>query len=137
MLKICECTQSDINEKFKVSTASEIGQKAPLFTKTANQFIVDKSTMPPKRTPTKVITPKSKKDKTPRVVMPEVRVRDSSVESTASVTAPSMPAGISPEFLAYIQMQDRIRAEEKQEANRLRAEEKQEAAELRAKYLHT
>ena len=88
--------------------------------------------MPPKRTPTKVITPKSKKDKTPKVIMPEVRVRDSSVESTASNTAPSMPAGISPDFLAYIQMQDRIRAEEKQEANRLRAEEKQEAAELRA-----
>ena len=66
--------------------------------------------MPPKRTPVKGAkdaTPKSKKDKTPRVIMPEVRVRDSSIESTASVTAPSVPPGISPDFLAYIQMQVR------------------------------
>ncbi len=48
--------------------------------------------MPPKRTPVKGAkdaTPKSKKDKTPRVIVPEViaRPRDSSVESTA----PSAP----------------------------------------------
>ena len=78
--------------------------------------------MPPKRTPVKGAkdaTPKSKKDKTPRVIVPEVvaRTRDSSVESTA----PSAPTGISPDFLAYIQMQDRLRAEEKKEAAELRA----------------
>ena len=64
--------------------------------------------MPPKRTPVKGAkdaTPKSKKDKRPRVIVPEViaRPRDSSVESTA----PSAPTGISPDFLAYIQMLDK------------------------------
>ena len=79
--------------------------------------------MPPKRTPTKVVTPKTKKDKTPRAILPGVvaRARDSSVESTASVTAPLVPPGISPDFMAYIQMQDRLRAEEKKEAAELQA----------------
>ena len=80
--------------------------------------------MPPKRTPTKVKTPKPK---TPRVIIPEVRARDSSADSAATI-----PTDISPEFLAFMQMQERVRKEEREEAARLRAEEKEEAAQLRA-----
>ena len=98
--------------------------------------------MPPKRTPVKnakdAATPKSKKgDKSKsRVIVPEVRSRDSSADSSHSVPAGlpviPMPAGISPEFFAYMQMQERLRLDERKEAEKIRADEKAEAAQLRA-----
>jgi hypothetical protein len=67
--------------------------------------------MPPKRTPTKAKTPKGSK---PRLITPIVHSRDSSADSSPDVAGivntvvPIVPAipGISPEFMAYIQMQD-------------------------------
>ena len=97
--------------------------------------------MPPKRTP----EPKRPKDKTPkskgkpRVIKPPVlRSRDSSVDSvdhddastSGTTSAATIPViippivGVSPDFMAYIQMQERIRAEEKATMEALRAEEK-------------
>ena len=90
--------------------------------------------MPPKRTPTKVKTPKAKtpgeKSKT-RLITPAVHSRDSSAASTHSVpgSVPVLPVvvppGLSPEFLAFMQMQERLRREE-------RAEERAEAEKIRA-----
>ncbi len=97
--------------------------------------------MPPKRTPNKEKTPKGGKS---RLIAPVIRSRESSVDSnpgTAGTVNPvfPVPAGISPDFLAFMQMQERARAEERKEraeekieAARLRAEEKEEAAQLRA-----
>ena len=90
--------------------------------------------MPPKRTPTKK-TPKSKTPKSkPRIIKPPVfRSRDPSVEpgdGDADASAATSPAavppivGVSPDFMAYIQLQERIRAEEKLTMEKLRAEEK-------------
>ena len=96
--------------------------------------------MPPKRTP----EPKRPKEKTPkskgkpRIIKPPViRSRDSSVDSvdhddagtsetTSATTNPIIPpiVGMSPDFMAYIQLQERIRAEEKLTMEKLRAEEK-------------
>ena len=81
--------------------------------------------MPPKRTPPRARTPKVK---TPK--MPEVRTRDSSVEDETTSVA-TIPAGLSPEFLAFMQMQEKLRAEERADADRLRAEEKADAEKLR------
>ena len=71
--------------------------------------------MPPKRTPPKG---KPKTPSKPRLVAPDIRSRDSSVDSGAdgaagsSTSAATIPAvvvppiaGVSPEFMAYIQMQ--------------------------------
>ena len=90
--------------------------------------------MPPKRTPvkgTKDTTPKTTKVKTPRVIVPEVvaRPRDSSTGSTTSthsVVTPPM-AGISPDFMAFIQMQERMRMEERAIMERQRKEDLERA----------
>ena len=84
--------------------------------------------MPPKRTPPRARTPKVK---TPK--MPEVRTRDSSVDAdVAGASIATIPAGLSPEFLAFMQMQEKLRAEERADAERLRAEERADADRLRA-----
>ena len=93
--------------------------------------------MPPKRTPDakrpKDKTPKSKGK--PRVIKPPVlRSRDSSVEpgddadtstSATTIPPPVIPPimGVSPDFMAYIQMQERIRTEEKATMERQRKED--------------
>ena len=81
--------------------------------------------MPPKRTPPKGKSPKNKTPKSkPKIIKPPIiRSRDSSVDSSgdgdASTSAATNPivtpaiVGVSPDFMAYIQMQERIRAEEK------------------------
>ena len=73
--------------------------------------------MPPKPTPVKKAkdgaTPKSKKKS--KVIVPEVRSRDSSADSitetigTVPVVPPPVIPGISPEFMALMQMQEQIR----------------------------
>ena len=81
--------------------------------------------MPPKRTPPKGKSPKNKTPKSkPKIVKPPViRSRDSSVDSVADAAAtdnpilppvviPAVP-GISPDFMAFIQMQERLRMEER------------------------
>ena len=84
--------------------------------------------MPPKRTPPRARTPKVK---TPK--MPEVRTRDSSVDTDGAGTSAIInPAGLSPEFMAFMQMQEKLRAEERAEAERIRAEERVDAERLRA-----
>ena len=91
--------------------------------------------MPPKRTPPKAKTPKEKipKGGKPRLVAPVIRSRDSSADSIHSVPAGivnpvlppviPVPAGVSPDFMAYIQMQERIRQEEKVVMERQRKED--------------
>ena len=98
--------------------------------------------MPPKRTPvksTKAATPTSKKkDKTSRVIVPEVRACDNSADSSASVHsvpagAATIPAvtGVSPDFMAFIQMQERIRQEERVIMERQRKEDLERAEQER------
>ena len=82
------------------------------------------------KTPAKDKTPKEKRTKSKtRVIVADIRSRDSSADSSASAAATvnpvlpvvPVPAGISPDFLLFMQMQERLRAEERKEAADLRA----------------
>ena len=93
--------------------------------------------MPTKRSPVKGTkgTPKTKKVKTPRAIVPGIRSRDSSAGSSHSVpkTPPIVPpiAGISPDFMAFMQMQERMRMEERAIMERQRKEDKELAEQER------
>ena len=95
--------------------------------------------MPPKRTPPKGKTPKDKTPKSkPRLVAPDIRSRDSSADSSGDGTADTSATtshavrtppivGVSPDFMAFMQMQERLRREEREIMERHRKEDLERA----------